>query len=96
MADNEPDDRIIRERAFKRSSGVDIGDIEFEERIVGSKKIREEDEAIGSVFDPFTEIGADAPGAVQADGSVISEPDRDLVTELSIEGGGRVNWMLMV
>ena len=95
MADNEPDDRIIRERAFKRSSGVDIGDIDFEDRGIESRKAREEDEAIGAVFDPFTEIGADAPGAVQADGAVISAPDRDLVTELSIEGEGRVNWMLM-
>ncbi|HJL55406.1 MAG: hypothetical protein QGH57_03765 [Candidatus Thalassarchaeaceae archaeon] len=96
MTDNEPDDRIIRERAFKRSSGVDIGDIDFENRDVESGKTHEEDEAIGSVFDPFTEIGPEAPGAVQADGSVISEPDRDLVTELSIEGEGRVNWILMV
>ncbi len=96
MTDDEPDDRIIRERAFRRSSGVNIGDIDFKERGEEPGKTPEKDEAIGDVFDPFVERGGDAPGAVQTDGSVNTAPDRDLVSELSIEGERRVNWMLMV
>ena len=89
MTDDEPDDRIIRERVFRRSSGVDIGDIDFKERGEEPGKTPEKDEAIGDVFDPFVERGADAPGAVQTDGSVNTAPDRDLVSELSIEGDRR-------
>jgi len=96
MADDEPDDRIIRERQFKRSSGVEITDFEFEEREDKEIIVPAGDEAIGEIFDPFSEHGSNSPGAVLPDGTVVTAPERDLVTELSIEGERRVNWIIMV
>jgi len=96
MADDEPDDRIIRERKFKRSSSIDVIDIDFEERSSQDTDKPEQDEAVGDVFDPFVGRGSDTPGVVQFDGTVVTPPERDLVTELSIEGERRVNWFLMV
>ena len=39
--------------------------------------------------------GSRTPGAVQSDGTVSSSPERDIVTDLALEGERRVNWILM-
>ena len=69
MADDESDDRIIRERKFKRSSSIDVIDIDFEERSSQDTDKPEQDEAVGDVFDPFVGRGSDTPGVVQFDGT---------------------------
>ena len=47
------------------------------------------------MFDPFIDKGSRTPGAVQSDGTVSSSPERDIVTDLALEGERRVNWILM-
>ena len=95
MADEEPDDRIIRERKFKRSTGIGIIDIEHNPSTKEEEGSEQVDEAIGDVFDPFIDKGSRTPGAVQSDGTVSSSPERDIVTDLALEGERRVNWILM-
>lgn len=95
MTDEEPDDRIIRERQFKRSPGIDIIDLNQNPSKAEEEVSPPEDEALGDVFDPFIDKGGSAPGAVRSDGTVASEPERDVVTELAIDGERRVNWILM-
>ena len=82
MAADEPDDKIIRERKFKRSLDIDI--VEFEDERKKQEAVTEEvDEALGDVFDPFSPSVAEAPGAVGSDGAVEHPHESDLVTELS-------------
>ena len=103
---DEKDDRVIRERRFKMGGNIDIGDLGLEDILAdlaeqgstspNSDPKPEIDEALGDVFDPFTEpTGAEA-GAIQADGSVLSAPEDDIVTSMAKEGERRVNWSLMV
>tara|TARA_Y100000588_G_scaffold109132_1_gene119650 strand:- start:2305 stop:6054 length:3750 start_codon:yes stop_codon:yes gene_type:complete len=94
MAADEPDDKIIRERKFKRSFDIDIGDIEAS-RAEKEQTKEEADEALGEIFDPFSERGADSPGSVRIDGTVDSPPENDIVTHFSIEGDRRISWILM-
>ena len=99
MDGDERDDRIIREKEFRRSIDIDIGDIEVpEER---SEERREElasavDEALGEMFDPFKKPDGTEAGAIQEDGTVPVAPERDIVTEIAAEGERGVNWGLMI
>ena len=94
MAADEPDDKIIRERKFKRSLDIDI--VEFEDERKKQEAVTEEvDEALGDVFDPFSPSVAEAPGAVGSDGAVEHPHESDLVTELSVDGERKVNWVIM-
>ncbi|MCH1591765.1 MAG: hypothetical protein L7R66_02100 [Candidatus Thalassarchaeaceae archaeon] len=100
MGDGESSDKIIREREFKLPSGIDIGNLhvpakeESEEN--SSVELEDKDDAIGDIFDPFTEPDEDSPGMVSEDGSVDNPPERDLVSQIAIEGEERVSWVLMV
>ena len=100
MERDDPDDEVIRERSFRISDRIEIGDI-----IQGTNEAqvedesgteKEKDEALGELFDPFSEPDSDSPGVVSSDGSVRSAPDRDVVTEIAVEGERRINWALMV
>jgi len=99
MDGEERDDRIIREKEFRRSIDIDLGDFEVpEER---SEERREElasavDEALGEMFDPFKKPDGTEAGAIQEDGTVPVAPDRDIVTEIAVEGERGVNWGLMI
>jgi len=99
MERDGPDDEVIRERSFRISDRIEIGDIiqGIDESSVGgdSPPEKEQDEAIGEIFDPFSEPDSDSPGVVSSDGSVKSAPERDLVTEIAVEGERRINWALM-
>ena len=52
------------------------------------------DEAMGDVFDPFS----DRPeaGAIQRDGTVLNTPESDSITELATTGEKRLHWGIMV
>ena len=96
MTEDESPDKIIREREFKLPSGIKIDNldipIEEETREVPDRA----DEAIGDFFDPFSQSSKDAPGKIGEDGSVINPPEKDLVSQISIESEERVNWAIMV
>ncbi|MAZ23842.1 MAG: hypothetical protein CMB22_03420 [Euryarchaeota archaeon] len=99
MNEGDPDDEVIRERSFRISDRVEIEGIiqgigEAKEEGVGSDK-GELDEALGEIFDPFSEPDSESPGFVSRDGSVKTAPGRDVVTEMAVEGERRVNWLLM-
>ena len=99
MDGDERDDRIIREKEFRRSIDIDLGDIEVPED--RSEERREAlasavDEALGEVFDPFKQADGSEAGAIQEDGTVPVAPDRDIVTEIASEGERGVNWGLMI
>ena len=100
MTGEEAPDKIIREREFKLPSGINIDNLDVpsealpkENSVIDSEK---KDEAIGDVFDPFSEPSEEAPGKIRKDGSVDNAPERDLVSQISIEGEERVNWVIMV
>jgi len=100
MTGEEAPDKIIREREFKLPSGINIDNIDLPAEVesvenseIDSKK---GDEAIGDVFDPFSEPSEDSPGKIRKDGSVDNAPERDLVSQISIEGEEKVNWVIMV
>ena len=96
MTEDESPDKIIREREFKLPSGIKIDNldipIEEETREVPDRA----DEAIGDFFDPFSQSSKDEPGKIGEDGSVINPPEKDLVSQISIESEERVNWAIMV
>ena len=99
MDGEERDDRIIREKEFRRSIDIDLGDIEISEE--RTEESREElasavDEALGEVFDPFKKPDGTEAGAIQEDGTVPIAPERDIVTEIAVEGERGVNWGLMI
>ena len=103
---DEKDDRVIRERRFKMGGNIDIDDLgledirsnasEQEPTSPNSDSKPEIDEALGDVFDPFAETSGTEAGAIQADGSVLSAPEDDIVTSMAKDGERRVNWSLMV
>ncbi len=99
MAGDESPDKIIREREFKLPSGINIDSLDVPDEVseenseVDSEKV---DEAIGEIFDPFSQSSEFSPGKVGKDGSVNNPPERDLVSQISIEGEERVNWAIMV
>ena len=99
MNEGEPDDEVIRERSFRISDRIEIeGLIQGVEESDGEDTgpiEKERDEAIGEIFDPFSEPDSNSPGLVGSDGSVKSAPDIDMVTEIAVEGERRVNWLLM-
>ena len=96
MSVDEPDDEIIRKKEFKRSFEINfegLNSSESKEVIVNKN---ENDDALGEVFDLFGESNDETPGKINPDGSVPLEPDRDLISDISIEGEEKVNWALMV
>jgi hypothetical protein len=100
MVDGDRDDRIIREREFRRGINIDLSNIEIPERSGDEEERREElakavDEALGEFYDPFEQPSGDEPGAVQQDGSVPLAPEHDIVTEIAVEGERGVNGALM-
>ena len=99
MDGDERDDRIIREKEFRRSIDIDLSEIEVpEERSEESREALAAavDEALGDLYDPFKEADGSEPGAIQEDGSVPIAPERDIVTEIAREGERGVNWGLMI
>jgi len=100
MADDDTPDKIIREREFKLPSGIEIGNLQFsteeESEKVPDVESEDRDDAIGDVFDPFSEPSEGSPGTIRKDGSVDNPPERDLVSQIAIEGEERVNWVIMV
>ncbi len=101
MADDERDDRIIRESEFRRSINIDLSDIKLPEKSGDEEERREElakavDEALEEFHDPFEQPSGDEPGAVQRDGSVPLAPGHDIVTDIAVEGERGVNWVLMI
>ncbi|MDP7341119.1 MAG: hypothetical protein QF354_01855 [Candidatus Thalassarchaeum sp.] len=101
MTDDDRDDRIIREGEFRRGINIDLSDIDISPKSGDEEERREElakavDEALGEFYDPFEQPSGDEQGAVQQDGSVPLAPERDIVTEISVEGERGVNWALMI
>ena len=97
MVDGASDDDIIRERAFRISDKLDLGDLVDDSKFVEVKEPEDDrkdvDDAIGDVFDPF--VQDKALGGVERDGTVKTAPERDIVTEIATEGERRINWILM-
>ena len=98
MGADDSDDNIIRRREFKISNSIQLEDIiiqndTIKEAVVSEKK--EIDEAIGDIFDPFSQDNENLPGIVRKDGTVEIPPETDVVTNLAKEGERKVNWILM-
>ena len=98
MSADDSDDNIIRRREFKISNSIQLEDIiiqndTIKEAVVSEKK--EIDEAIGDIFDPFSQDNENLPGIVRKDGTVEIPPETDVVTNLAKEGERKVNWILM-
>ncbi len=94
MAGDEGDDKIIREREFRRSSGIDIIDIEISELEDSKHRDNEEDGALGEIIDPLSE--ADALGSISEDAYVDSLLTKDTISSFSIQGEKRINWVILV
>ena len=97
MVDGASDDDIIRERAFRISDKLDLGDLVDDSKFIEVKEPEDDrkdvDDAIGDVFDPF--VQDKALGSIERDGTVKTAPERDMVTEIATEGERRINWILM-
>ena len=97
MVDETSEDEVIRERAFRISDKLDIGDIVdsslFGEKDVETNDYHEEDEALGDIFDPFS--NKKGKGDIQTDGTVKTAPESDMVTNLATDGERGINWILM-
>ena len=98
MDEEEREDRIIRERKFKMDFDVQLEGINIEDNKLENTEIikQEKDEALGDFFDPFEDTNDSSPGIIQKDGKIKNAPERDIVTEISIEGERSVNWSIMV
>lgn len=104
VSEEDSEDPVIRARRFKMGGNIDISDLGLDDVIdAGGQKSadspanqEEVDEALGDVFDPFAESTGMEAGAVQADGSVMTAPEDDVVTSMAKEGERRINWGLMV
>ncbi|MFL2962740.1 MAG: hypothetical protein ACJZ46_00650 [Candidatus Thalassarchaeaceae archaeon] len=77
---------------------VQLEGINIEDNTLENTKIikQEKDEALGDFFDPFEDTNDSSPGIIQKDGKIKNAPERDIVTEISIEGERSVNWSIMV
>ena len=60
---------------------------------IREEETEDEDEAIGPLFDPFSE--GDEAGAIAIDGTVVSAPEQDAVSKMAVEGEQRLHWGLM-
>ena len=98
MSTEDSDDDIIRQRAFKISESIELEDILIQDKgdeiIIQENK--ETDEALGDIFDPFSQSDKDSPGYINKDGTVKNQSENDIVTDLAQEGEKKVNWALMV
>ena len=79
MSADEPDDKFIRERKFRRSFDISIDEFKRSES-GGEVADVPEDEAIGDIFDPFSTGNSDSPGVMNPDGSVDYASENDLIT----------------
>ena len=61
-----------------------------------SNRPNEIDEAVGEIFDPFDEDSGSKAGDVLRDGTVMTPPEIDTVTEIAVEGEKRLHWGIMV
>ncbi len=61
-----------------------------------SNHLHEIDEAVGEIFDPFDEGSGPKAGDVLRDGTVMTPPEIDTVTEIAVEGEKRLHWGIMV
>ena len=98
VSTEDSNDELIRERAFKISESIELADIIIpidEQETEDVNEIEHVDEALGEIFDPFSQEDENSPGYVNRDGTVNNEPERDLTTNLSQEGERKVNWVLM-
>ena len=95
MSVDEPDDEIIRKKEFKRSFEINFEGLNSSESKEAIVNKNENDDALGEVFDLFGESNDETPGKINPDGSVPLEPDRDLISDITIEGEEKVNWALM-
>ncbi len=95
MSADEPDDKFIRERKFRRSFDISIDEFKRSES-GGEGADVPEDEAIGDIFDPFSTENSDSPGVMNPDGSVDYASENDLITQFSTDGDRGINWILMV
>ena len=98
VSTEDSNDELIRERAFKISESIELADIIIpidEQETEDVNEIEHVDEALGEIFDPFSQEDENSPGYVNRDGTVKNEPERDLTTNLSQEGERKVNWVLM-
>ena len=97
MVDGTSDDDIIRERAFRISDKLDLGDLVDDSEFIEVEEPKDDrkdvDDAIGDVFDPF--VQDKALGGVERDGTVKTAPETDIVTDIATEGERRINWILM-
>lgn len=97
MVDETSEDEVIRERAFRISDKLDIGDIVdpslFRGKDVEVDDYHEEDEALGDILDPFS--NKKGKGEIQRDGTVKTAPESDIVTDLAKDGERGINWILM-
>jgi hypothetical protein len=98
VSTEDSDDDIIRQRAFKISESIELEDILIQDKgdeiIIQENK--ETDEALGDIFDPFSQSDKDSPGYISKDGTVKNQSENDIVTDLAQEGEKKVNWALMV
>ena len=100
----DEDDSVIRKRAFDMGGGLDLSNFLDEEAIeeVNTAALPEPktetkqpvDEAMGEMFNPFSETSQ--PGDIQRDGTVLSSPEIDTITELATTGEKRLHWGIMV
>ena len=98
MSADDSDDNIIRRREFKISDSIQLEDILIQDDAIKETVVSEKneiDEAIGDIFDPFSQDNENLPGIVKKDGTVETSPETDVVTNLAKEGERKVNWILM-
>ena len=89
VSTEDSNDELIRERAFKISESIELADIIIpidEQETEDVNEIEHVDEALGEIFDPFSQEDENSPGYVNRDGTVNNEPERDLTTNLYKEG----------
>lgn len=97
-------DEVVRKRDFQRAKGFDVSsfmvDSPGENSEVSDPKIkpRVEDIAVGEIVSLFSAEEDEhlQPGAVQRDGTVLSAPEIDSVSDLAVEGEKRLGVGLLV
>ena len=98
-------DEIIRKRSFSRARGIDISSFmvtddepETESQETVEDVVERPDIAMGEIAEIFSRGGENfnRPGAVQTDGTVITEPEIDSVTDLAVYGEKRLGFGLLV
>ena len=98
-------DEIIRKRSFSRARGIDISSFmvtdnepKAESQETVEDVAEQPDIAMGEIAEIFSKGGEkfNRPGAVQTDGTVLTEPEIDSVTDLAVYGEKRLGFGLLV